>query len=1807
MKASFGLLIFLSLFAFGGLLSSEFISVSVPAYAQNFTNMIITGYVYNSSNASQGLSGYAVTLSLNGTHNVTTSGADGNFTIMIQTPNTRYEPNMTINSTNVEKTFPIHVSPIANSSMHLQGVANISAAATFTLNTSAMGGAAGGNASGIIPNVTIYDTEGNQVSGWNFTNVSVNNGGHTLFNITPSTIASGTYLIVSEDGAGVFPIYIRSGTTLTLLTQSSTNNTKNDFYPGDAAMVVAKFKDSSNNPITGLSPTASITLPNGTIISLSMNSTDTGTYKASFGSTGALGTYEYTVSASVSGSTAQMDSSFGVRYFDAVLSEDTDRFVSWSGTTAVLGGSQVAFLFPVLNLSSSGILSGSASGAAGSVDCRGIRLEEVTALKNSNSINASLSPSFNATATGAYLSTSVCKASFTAPAVSGTYVIKLSVNHTGQYLTVEKSFTVQNYMMKVSPVNSFGWSFKQSFSPNSNVSLKLSGYNASNNAELTGANITGISVTNLFDPMAGREIALPAYSAPANGLGLLNVTIPNQTGPMVLIIQATVAGDVVKSSAFFFSNYVTGSAFPTAGEGFGGGGMEGEQFSGIRCSGNASFMAMVKDASTGEAVQGATISAVRALRSEATGEDLTHCITNVTQGSTSSAGTGTMVVFFNSSCSLSGFHFMLINITYRGNQDALPSGFKCSNLNFKPNIYNDQGEFAWRISPRANFTINITNATILSNGSNVITGNMTVAQVFSFDPATGEKRYMPNTVNYANITGGTGSLTVLPSQFASPALSTWPSGFMQVEVQVCNKDGGTCGTSETGLQVTPFDVWVQNAFNGPPEQYVTGANISMTLMVRANVSRGRNITGLAGFQVLVGKPWEGEMTIATNYVNDTTSLLEDTWNSTNDWGFEKWNVTFALPTSISTGETIAMIKVTANNSGVTETAQTETFFTVQKFNVFVPTEEFVEFRDGWYNIQEIWGNWSLQNVGWNTTSIQQIIQNVTGDSVVSKSGQVCAKKNFNVTRYGNMGSQTLHVYNATGFVLVTDRVTSGVYDTVIFYNISGGNEYRVVNLTNANRTIMAVPNGAIYLWNIEGCWGVRIFNSNQSTAASGWIGTHQMATNVTIPYIVRKSATQPMAGTTVGIDNMIKQSLTGFGMEAVINTTDYGAVPALTDSRGVGFMTLNISQTGRMMVFWKANRSDETDRASFASGSSFESRAFQVDVTSGSVDQNSTVTLYKRQLWGWLNTTDTYEGNRSNFAYLPSFYMSVDFGTNLTRMDDDNNATGDMYGGQGAQNPATTVTFAGATSGSTGGAPGPMGDAYVLYWRNATAVGSPAIFKIGGLDQYNLSALVSDPIRVGTGLAGNAAQLVTIGANLTAGDYYNLSIERFDAPALADPTVGVSPYNSNVSIWYDQSTSSAAGTCNGSAGAASAKFVKIISNSSGALPFNASIINRTNITNSTFTNTLYYDLVLNRTYIAIMNGAPTGCFALVHNDTSNLSINSTIYYYLQQGSERFSATNPPLERISFHNYSNLNSHEARVSEYIGASTNYLTYLRVFLNATLNISALNYTNQTGYNLTFTAAGNMTARGSNLSYIALGDTSKVHLNMSRRILGKTLRFYSQTVREVLDVSGATATNEVQLLANEYTEAGYQEASCEGSLYQCYLNGSNTIQINNGGQGRQIKAISITRNSTEATVAFAEQNWGGMGMLTVNSSADNVTLMVCPKDFQKPSQRPVYDAVITNATTMTWQMMGPPTTTALRMYSPLNGSVVTSLPVGPSGCTVVKLAHPTGWSAQFGSSEIQLTLMRSSDGANETSWGGMVFFRQPGQQGGGGGQGG
>ncbi|MHC4749518.1 MAG: hypothetical protein ACYTFW_06540 [Planctomycetota bacterium] len=139
--------------------------------------------------------------------------------------------------------------------------------------------------------------------------------------------------------------------------------------------------------------------------------------------------------------------------------------------------------------------------------------------------------------------------------------------------------------------------------------------------------------------------------------------------------------------------------------------------------------------------------------------------------------------------------------------------------------------------------------------------------------------------------------------------------------------------------------------------------------------------------------------------------------------------------------------------------------------------------------------------------------------------------------------------------------------------------------------------------------------------------------------------------------------------------------------------------------------------------------------------------------------------------------------------------------------------------------------------------------------------------------------------------------------------------------------------------------------------------------------------------------------------------------------------------------------------------------------------------------------------------------------------------------------------------------------------YINETtNTLEQTYGADANTQMAVSSYLNDTTGykTLIFYQEN-PRPNSITASQGNPNITLKVCARSFSSPNNLPMEGANV-KLYTMDYETMGPPESTWLTMYDPMNGTAYTGggsepqsgIFTGPSGCVAFVAAHPTGWVA-------------------------------------------
>ncbi len=1275
-------------------------AIYLNAYVTGFTtsgsNITIQGNIQNTT-VSDTISGINVTGSVTGSSNSGVTGAPGTFNFNVSAPSAigDYDMTVTTNSSALPtKTITVHIGNVSSGNItYINKKPPFVAGSTFNINVTLL------NSTGdplvnksSTDLLKIFSANGQEVSGWTITaldSLSDSNGVIRYSIVIPSD-ADGPYIIVVEYGS-VYSIFsVKSSYIVSVVTHdpSDENEIGFNFAPGSSVSILAKVRDINGNPTTATSVTAYIKAPDSSITTLSLTARDQNTYPGFYNNTFTAsqnGNYEVRIDAVVGSSTIQSYTMFNTKSFAVRIESVKEFFMEWGGQAAFKAGDTVALNVIAINLTDDSIIQ-----SPNSLNCSNIT---VTSMWNtSDNIQFTIT---NSTSSSQYMITPICKITFTAPSVSGLYGLRANVTIGSTTEITEGFFSVQNYLLKAATVSGMGgeMDFMPMATPGENATISIKAFNLTSNAAIDGTLIQNISVIKIIPlefKFGATEITSNInYTVTYGSSPYVTLNIPQIIrGPVMVEIRANISGNIVRGSAFFVSSYVSGflgPVQPETGGGPGPGGGGGPSF--LSCTaGVYNFSGTVYETKTNRAANGVSIYSIAEVREEFTGRDVSEYVNLSVTGTTDSNGNVNISVTLLPGYNFEGFYFMILNVTYKGNYDGVPAGFMCRKFNFWPKVMSiGSNQDNWRIAPESGVVINVVNATRLSD-KKLVNNQTTISltRIMNFNPSKGGMSLLVNNTPLTFIFEQTGNITdptsnnvsfvIYPQNFTleGSVLSKWPNGFVELQPRVCDSTVG-CDVSFGGFQIVPFDAWVEDWQWGGT--YYAGQNIS------ANISAKTNVSSIGNFTVKIGRPWEGELQTAT-IINATK--LEDGWNNTNDTGRELWNLTFTIPSTIRKGGAELMITVNSSaNTTPGEKTDLHLWLQISKYSVIIPYEEGL----GWVDGYAVNNTEAQQQFGWNMTYINETYNtwSKTAD------GSVCAKDQFNVTRWMSGSSQDV-VYNSSTKVLIVDNTTAGIYDTLIF-NESG--TIKIVDINNRNITPID-GSGSLYLWKIDFCGYVRLINTSTIALPTGgnWGGQYQTNKQFVVPYVIKK-ADNLQPGVTISVNGVAKQEWGGFGFEEKLEGEEnsslivpigknYTFASVNTDTNGVAFLKVNISPSGRYNLFWKINISGDEDIASYESGTNVEIKKFMTRggpaywLSKGKVDlywTNNTMGEPDAPVWGahcpdpagcggsafvpfvyngTVTETDTFDFIQDSNITTP-WYIIWAPNTNMTSIDDDTN------------------------------------------------------------------------------------------------------------------------------------------------------------------------------------------------------------------------------------------------------------------------------------------------------------------------------------------------------------------------------------------------------------------------------------------------------------------------------------------------------------------------------------------------------------------------
>ncbi len=1252
-------------------LASIYLNVSATPIIQPGVLINITGSVATTgSDSLVGINVSANTSNVN--HSVTDSSGFFNFTVVAPSVLGPYNISINTNSSSlINKTISFTVvneTGSTSSIKHHLRFPPFSAGTTFTINITLKNGTS--PLQSILPNVSVYAANGVKTS-WTIVNnsASTDANGIIQFNVTiPSGTSPGDYAIVVDNGALFSGFQVGSGYMIAVQTLTASSEISSFFPPSSALMILAKVRDSSGTPVTGATVSAVITFPNGTTLSspviLSSHPSSAGYYNNTFSDTSASGSYKVKVTATISGTNVTSSGIFNTQRFIASLEPQKNFFFEWGGQGSFKPNSTFVLDIVPLNLADGSTITNSSCPST-SYALTDLTYPNGTSVLNTFFANSALTNYSFVTSTSP--SGSVCSLKFgndtvnSNISVTGVYNAKVNVTQMGESHIINGFFSIQNYFLKVVPVLSLGGEddFMQVVAPGSNITIAVKAVNVSTGNAVLPSNITNFTVTSILplEFTSGTNETTTISQTSISGTDpstdpTINMILPSTImGPLLIKVQATISpsNQTITGDAFLIANYLLGGV-STQGisvEGKMGGPGEGEPSGGggMLCGGTQTFSGTVQDAATGVAAQGATIVGILQAREDETGKDVSSYLSIASASASDSNGQlSTNITFSPSGYSFSGNYFMVLNATYKNVSAGVPGFFQCKNLNTgfaNVRTAGTTSNMGFFVSPTAALILSFDNVTNMTGSLINTSSTLTITQVYNFNPATGSMKILVNNTPlvatfYSSSGTVSANITFYPQNFSIGGvnLTQWPNGFFDVRPTI--KAGVTGATNY--ITDTSNGGFMVVAFNAFPESFGFGSvsvgSIATTIIdIQANGTYNNtngawNVTSHLGssntlINITIGRPWEGEMTKITG-VNAT--LLTDGWNytsnSTNFGGgampFERWNITYVIPTTVKKGFAMLTITVNATANGTTGFNQVDVplALSVSKYNVIIPSQEGVGDQTGGSTFDGYgvyYGSPILIYAPAETPIVNQtaygswnVTYLYTDFHLNSTSQYVCVKNQFNSARYGQTGSQSV-IYNTTTKLMLIDNATPGVYNTVVFNFTSGSNTGTIVVLDSSHRNL-TVPDGAggIYLWDIHNCGYFTIVNSSkisiapQGSFVQSYGGSHQSNTNFAIPYVVslggaaspqfQSSASVGIKG--VGQQNAGKNGGFGFTGKLVAGTTDYNATGATTDANGVAFVNLTVGRTGNFMAFWNVTISGDTDAATFSSATFFDSRAF---------------------------------------------------------------------------------------------------------------------------------------------------------------------------------------------------------------------------------------------------------------------------------------------------------------------------------------------------------------------------------------------------------------------------------------------------------------------------------------------------------------------------------------------------------------------------------------------------------------------------------------
>ena len=1742
--------------------------------------VVVQGRFINDSNTSQGLGNLPVNATVFGQNNWnnTTTNGTGYFSMNVTLPCGDAEFNMSINGNGtVTKAIEFTSSDaLIIESAFVNAMPPFQKGSSFLLELTLKNDTGAPLVNKSAPVLELFKENSGPTTSITSVNMSnqTNSSGSVRYNLTiAADAASGIYIIrVNNRYSRAF--MVSSALILVGKPEDNEGSVRPEFGAGNNVSIVVLVRN--NNTLNdSATVTAVVIAPGGnntnvTLYYDSANSQYVGNYTPSNTTSG---DYSVKISGTLGSETASSFVSFSVSSYRISLVPETGIFEEFGKKKAITPGGQVRLALAVFNNTNDELISNSV------VNCTTLTLVNVVNTGNGSSYNSTVASSFNTSTTALYGGTPTCRVMFDAPTNAGLYAITVKLTFDGIEKETTSFFRVQNFLLNVVPTSDIGVADVMAFSPSTNITFTLSAYNLSSRSALSGTLLQDIAGVSLMPLMmsAGSNFTAPTVTNTTYGVSSPTITIevPVTTGPYILTVRANASGELIDGEAFFLTKYVegflvAGGMSAMMGGGSGGPGDEGEgpgAMGGMgvsKCNGSQVFGGQVMDIKTFQGVSGVQLVGISEARAESTGKDVSSCMDLTTPGVSLASGSINATITFNGTrCdlnTLSGFHFIIFNVTVNGSQDFLPGGFQCKRMMFFPSVsaiqtggQQNQGGNNYRISPTGAINVTVTSASILRNGQ-YINGTMNVTQIMSFDPATGtENRYLPTIAGQSNTTMvlGNASLNFTPAVFG---LTRWPNGFKEIIVTVCdNTTGTTCDTERSGFEVVSFDAFTQMSFFGGMPQYAIGDAVSLNISARTNVSN---------FTIKVGRPFGGGGMVD---VTTVAYLVDDGWNGSGQWGSELWTVNFTVPTSAQKGFNQVIITVTSNASG-TEGDILQVFYplTVAKFSVSLLQEEGL-MMDSYRQIsQDTWGVLLQCPFDGNTfcpvgTTQGMVANNTTYKSALFGSGIYINDSNTDAALNLSVNNSTVVNFNGQmGSVHLRIKAdwngteTLGPNRTIIdIVNASETAEYKLwKNGIYLNFSVRSATGTASIISNIS-AWSANSVHYVVTSWSPGWMelyidGRHVGGTQSNNGVTNAFASGRIYLGSNYTLGEKLNATLDELritqwpaGPFDVSNTNSSGsAYPSMDSYYGWNLTGLNVtnalaSKSGSICLKTGLNTSVFNEMG-YSSGTNVYRNGSYVlaidNATTGKYD-----TLVFRNLSGTNAVDRIINENDLNKTIIANVFLweVKDCGySKIANSTASVSATMNNWGGEHVMGEVFDVPMR-IRKGTTN-IQGMMLDAkrFVKQASTGNDMGGGMGFE-GTLSTSQFSKM--------TGITDNNG-FAFLRLNFSTNGFFRMAWNISNGTSSDEASF-------DQGVWFvvrafDTQMTKLSG----------AAYSRMFNLTRSTPAYNRFAVGYTGSYNESAGGVLVPDGIGSVFYVAY------------DNESNAISVDDDSVFGLQRPIGMVGLTNQTGDNATFQFGPDNTAFDVPKSvgmrlQVFGANSSWCSNYGPAQGSTISIVG---TNSTGGS--FTVTQHVTPAMVNNQQITL---SPLFTNITRVYANNSLNNSQGACFDGVELT-AGAQNETNYTMQDCTENGI-EVTCLSRM-QLSLNSYAGEGGPGGGEPRnlEVNALNLNGDGTGGNITLAfvnNSNSGNMGMTFINSSLAstyNMTVRVCAMTFDNPARG--INNVSVNFTAQLFSPYGPPRTIALNSTDVASGVTSTLQYTGPSGCTISTILPPGQWPNGF-----------------------------------------